>query len=196
MSRLVFPLIAVVLSLLPVVAPAEPVQKRPAPRWHGYGFLPGYQQPPNDTIPPYAQKASTLRMARRNQRPWYIDPVPAILRVRWRLALFRPARLLRRSLQWRQLRPVLDADADRAGLELRLIKPLPEDRLPAVRSWRDGQRRRFQLVARAMRSANRAGDPIVAEKRPDDYAINYPELQARIEIAHRPLIEVNDAARR
>jgi hypothetical protein len=45
-------------------------------------------------------------------------------------------------------------------------------------------------------SANRAGDPIVAEKRPDDYAINDPELQARIEIAHRPLIEVNDAARR
>ena len=45
-------------------------------------------------------------------------------------------------------------------------------------------------------SANRAGDPIVAEKRPDYYAINYPELQARIEIAHRPLIEVNDAARR
>jgi hypothetical protein len=45
-------------------------------------------------------------------------------------------------------------------------------------------------------SANRSGDPIVAEKRPDYYAINYPELQARIEIAHRPLIEVNDAARR
>src|SRR6185436_10497361 len=47
---------------------------------------------------------------------------PAILRVRRRLALFRPARLLRRSLQWRQLRSLLDADADRAGLELRLIK--------------------------------------------------------------------------
>jgi hypothetical protein len=45
-------------------------------------------------------------------------------------------------------------------------------------------------------STNRARDPIVAEKRPDYYAINYPELQARIEIAHRPLIEVNDAARR
>ena len=45
-------------------------------------------------------------------------------------------------------------------------------------------------------SANWAGDPIVAEKRPDYYTVNYPELQARIEIAHRPLIEVNDAARR
>jgi len=45
-------------------------------------------------------------------------------------------------------------------------------------------------------SANRSGDPIVAGKRPNCYAINYPELQAWIEIAHRPLIEVNDAARR
>jgi hypothetical protein len=76
MSRFVFPLIAIVLSLLPVVAPAEPVHKRPAPRWHGYGFLPGYRQPPNNTIPPYAEKASASRMARRNQRHWYIDPVP------------------------------------------------------------------------------------------------------------------------
>jgi hypothetical protein len=47
---------------------------------------------------------------------------PKLLRVRWRPALFRPAWLLRRSLQWRQLRPVLDADADRADLELRLIE--------------------------------------------------------------------------
>ena len=76
MSRLVFLSIAVVLSLLPAVAPAEPVHKRPAPRWPGYGFLPGYRQPPNNTIPPYAEKASASRMARRNQRHWYIDPVP------------------------------------------------------------------------------------------------------------------------
>src|SRR4051794_14246006 len=45
-------------------------------------------------------------------------------------------------------------------------------------------------------SGNRSGDPIVAGQRPDYYAINYPELQAGIEIAHRPLIEVDDAARR
>ena len=45
-------------------------------------------------------------------------------------------------------------------------------------------------------SANRSGDPIVAEKRPDYYVINYPELQAWIEMAHRPLIEVDDAAGR
>ena len=44
------------------------------------------------------------------------------------MALFRPAWLLRRSLQWRQLRPLLDADADRADLELRLIEPSFKDR--------------------------------------------------------------------
>ena len=44
-------------------------------------------------------------------------------------------------------------------------------------------------------SGNRSGDPIVAGKRPNSYAINYPELKAWIEMAHRPLIEVNDSAR-
>ena len=77
MSRLVCLSIAVVLSLLTVVAQATPVHKRTAPRWHGYGFLPGYHQPPNNSLPAYAQKASVLRAARRNARPWYIDPVPS-----------------------------------------------------------------------------------------------------------------------
>ncbi|MBR1189453.1 hypothetical protein JQ634_27110 [Bradyrhizobium sp. AUGA SZCCT0240] len=76
MSRLVFALIAVVFSLLPVVAQAAPAHKRPAPRWQGYGFLPGYHQPPNNSRPAYTQRAAVLRAARRNQRPWYIDPVP------------------------------------------------------------------------------------------------------------------------
>ena len=57
--------------------------------------------------------------------------------------------------------------------------------------------RRVVLCFFRMRcSANRSGDPIVAGKRPNAYAIDYPALQARIEMAHRPLIEVNDAARR
>jgi hypothetical protein len=75
MSRFVFLSIAIVLSLLPVVAPAAPVHKRPA--WHGYGFLPGYHQPLNNSLPAYAQNASVSRMARRNRRPWYIDPTPS-----------------------------------------------------------------------------------------------------------------------
>ena len=206
MSRLVFLSIAVVLSLLPVVAPAEPVHKRPAPRWHGYGFLPGYQQPPNNSHSALRPESFGFAHGAPQPAPLVYRSSPTILRVRRRLALFRPAWLLRRPLQWRQLRPVLDADADRAGLELRLIKPSLKDRalrirLPAVAVH--GAERTFAETLDVMLcflhvrcSANRAGDPIVAEKRPDYYAINYPELQARIEIAHRPLIEVNDAARR
>ena len=76
MSRFLCLLIAVILSLLPVVAPAAPAQKHSASRWHGYGFLPGYHQPPNNSLPDYKQKASVLRAERRNRRPWYIDPTP------------------------------------------------------------------------------------------------------------------------
>jgi hypothetical protein len=57
-------------------------------------------------------------------------------------------------------------------------------------------RRAVLYLFRVRCSANRSGDPIVAEERPDYYAIDHPELQAWIEITHRPLIEVNDAARR
>ena len=57
-------------------------------------------------------------------------------------------------------------------------------------------RKAMLYLFRVRCSANRSGDPIVAEKRPNSYARNYPELQAWIEMAHRPLVEVNDAARR
>jgi hypothetical protein len=76
MSRIMCLSIAVVLSLLPVVAPAAPIHKRPASLWHGYGFLPGYHQPLNNSLPLYAQKNGTRRLARQERRPWYIDPVP------------------------------------------------------------------------------------------------------------------------
>jgi hypothetical protein len=76
MSRLMCLSIAVVFSLLSVAAPAAPLHKRPAPLWHGYGFLPGYHQPLNNSLPLYAQKDGTRRLARQERRPWYIDPVP------------------------------------------------------------------------------------------------------------------------
>lgn len=44
-------------------------------------------------------------------------------------------------------------------------------------------------------SANRPGGPIAAGKRPHLYIGNDPALQARIKMAHRPLVEVDDAAR-
>jgi hypothetical protein len=67
--------IAVVLSLPPGVATAAPVHKS-AQHWHGYGFLPGYHQPLNNSLPLYAQKDATRRWASHERRPWYIDPVP------------------------------------------------------------------------------------------------------------------------
>lgn len=73
MSRLCLSL-ALVLSLISVAAEAA-AQKR-APRWHGYGFLPGYHQPLSNSVPLFKQKAADLRMARRQRRPWYIDPTP------------------------------------------------------------------------------------------------------------------------
>ena len=76
MSRLVSLLIAIVFSLLSVAAPAAPTHKRPPAKWHGYGFLPGYEQPPSNSLPLYAQKDVMRRLAHRARRPWYIDPVP------------------------------------------------------------------------------------------------------------------------
>ena len=76
MSRLVCLFIAVALALVSAAASAAPAQKRAAARWHGHGFLPGYQQPLNNSAPLYKQKDALRRLARQNRRPWYIDPVP------------------------------------------------------------------------------------------------------------------------
>jgi len=76
MARLAFLLIAVIVSLHSGLAQATPIHKRPAPAWHGYGFLPGYHQPPSNSQPLYAQKDKLRHMAQRDRRPWYIDPVP------------------------------------------------------------------------------------------------------------------------
>ena len=35
-----------------------PAQKRHAAHWHGYGFLPGYHQPPNNAVPIYGRKGA------------------------------------------------------------------------------------------------------------------------------------------
>jgi hypothetical protein len=66
------------------------------------------------------------------RRPWYIDRVPSYCVITMATALFRLAWLLRWSLQWRQLWPLRNADADRVDLESRLIKVLMCIRLPAT----------------------------------------------------------------
>src|ERR1700683_5874164 len=49
---------AILLLLLPAIALAAPVHKRPIYHWNGYGFLPGYHQPPNNNIPIYGPKGA------------------------------------------------------------------------------------------------------------------------------------------
>jgi hypothetical protein len=79
MSRFLFLSIAVVLSLLSLNAQAATTQKRAKPAWHGYGFLPGYHQPPSNSQPLYGRKDVALRVARNKKRLWYIDPTPEYL---------------------------------------------------------------------------------------------------------------------
>lgn len=80
MSRLMCLSVAIILSLLPTLASAESVQKRPKPAWRGYGFLPGYRQPLSNSIPLYKQKDAMRRLSRADRRHWYIDPVPQYYR--------------------------------------------------------------------------------------------------------------------
>jgi hypothetical protein len=54
MTRLLSALIIIALSLLPALAFAAPAHTRHARSgWHGYGFLPGYHQPPSNSVPVY-----------------------------------------------------------------------------------------------------------------------------------------------
>jgi hypothetical protein len=57
MSRPFAASIAILATLLPAIALAAPAHKRHIHRWHGYGFLPGYHQPPSNSVPVFAAKA-------------------------------------------------------------------------------------------------------------------------------------------
>src|SRR4051794_10300921 len=70
--------LALALSLVATLAQAAPAYKKPKPVWHGYGFLPGYHQPPSNSQPIYAQRGVS-RKSPRDKRPWYIDPTPQYL---------------------------------------------------------------------------------------------------------------------
>jgi hypothetical protein len=63
---------AIVLSLLlPAVAFAAHGHKRPIHRWHGYGFLPGYHQPPNNSVPVYGPRGAIGDTQNDAPRYWY-----------------------------------------------------------------------------------------------------------------------------
>jgi hypothetical protein len=61
----------VILTLLPAVALAAPAHKRHSTRWHGYGFLPGYRQPPSNTIPVYRERGTIRGTPTYTPSYWY-----------------------------------------------------------------------------------------------------------------------------
>ncbi len=61
---------AILLVLLPAVAFAAPAHKRHSYRWH-YGFLPGYQQPPNNNIPVYGARGAVQGTPGYTPGYWY-----------------------------------------------------------------------------------------------------------------------------
>src|SRR6202051_3162787 len=58
MSRTFSASSAILMSLLPAIAFAAPAHERHIHHWHGYGFLPGYHQPPNNNVPVYGPKGA------------------------------------------------------------------------------------------------------------------------------------------
>ncbi len=77
-SRPICLTVVLALSLLSTDAMAAG-KKQQAKRWQGYGFLPGYRQPLNNSVPLFMQKRADLKMAKRDQRLWYIDRTPQYL---------------------------------------------------------------------------------------------------------------------
>jgi hypothetical protein len=54
-----FAIMVAVSLALPTIAFGASVHKRNVVhRWHGYGFLPGYHQPPNPNVPDYTRKGA------------------------------------------------------------------------------------------------------------------------------------------
>jgi hypothetical protein len=56
MTRIFAASTVVLVALLPAVVFAAPAHKRHIYRWHGYGFLPGYHQPPSNSVPVFSRK--------------------------------------------------------------------------------------------------------------------------------------------
>jgi hypothetical protein len=79
MTRISFASIAILGALVPALALAAPAHKRPPQKWHGYGFLPGYHQPPNNNVPVYGVNGAPRGPRLASRRHWYIDPTPEYL---------------------------------------------------------------------------------------------------------------------
>ena len=71
MSRVLSALTVILLSLLPAVTSGAPAHNRRVPHWHGYGFLPGYHQPPNNSIPVFGAKGASRGLPDYSPSYWY-----------------------------------------------------------------------------------------------------------------------------
>ena len=74
MQRKILLGIAVAVSLsLPAVAFAASAHRKPLVihPWHGYGFLPGYHQPPDNSAPIYGSKRSSSGTPAYTPHYWY-----------------------------------------------------------------------------------------------------------------------------
>ena len=115
---------AILLSLLPAIAFAAPIHTRHIYHWHGYGFLPGYHQPP--------EQRSSLWFEGGSPQHSRLYATLLILR---RAVLFRQSRILPWTLQRRQFWPVLDLDAHRADVELWVDASGPSDPRRLLWQW-------------------------------------------------------------
>ncbi|MFC0242976.1 hypothetical protein [Rhodopseudomonas telluris] len=78
MTRLTSLTLAVALALVPLTASAASPKK--AKRAQSQGFLPGYVQPPSNSVPLFMQKLNREQLAMMHRRPWYIDRTPEYYR--------------------------------------------------------------------------------------------------------------------
>ncbi len=71
MSRRPFITGAVLLLLLPAIGFAAPAHRRHVHHWHGYGFLPGYHQPPDSRVPIFGPKGAIRSTPYDAPSYWY-----------------------------------------------------------------------------------------------------------------------------
>jgi hypothetical protein len=71
MSRILSASLVVLISLLPAVTSGATPHKPRVHRWHGYGFLPGYHQPPNNSRPVFGAKGAVTGEPDYTPRYWW-----------------------------------------------------------------------------------------------------------------------------
>jgi hypothetical protein len=88
--------LALFSALLPASAVAAPPHKQRIYHWHGYGFLPGYHQPPSNSTPIYGRKGA-IGLGPDEEAPsywyngnWYYFGRPGIYRGRYNGGSFGP----------------------------------------------------------------------------------------------------------